>query len=100
MRPFKVSASRLGSLLLRWSLFPQEARFSPEKIVIRTYGFLALTSSEEEILWEKVAGFSHRNGVFWDQVSIETRVQTQAVISCLGKSASRRIKDVLQGLEK
>lgn len=100
LKAFRVRASRLGTLLIRFSLFPQEARFTPEKIVIRTYGFLGLTSSDEEILWEKVAGFAHRNGIFWDLVSIETRGQTQAVIACLGKQDSQRIREVLQGLEK
>lgn len=100
LKPFRVRASRMGTLLIRFSLFPQEARFSSEKIVIRTYGFLGLTSSEEEILWEKVAGFAHRNGIFWDLVAIETRGQTQAVIACLSKADSHRVREVLQGLEK
>ncbi|MFT4649332.1 MAG: ribosomal protein L40E [Planctomycetota bacterium] len=97
---FEVGASRIGSLLIRGAIFPQRATFSNEKIVIRTYSTFGLTSNDEEILWEKVAGFSHRNGMIWDRVSIETRGQTQAVIACLSKSNSRRIREVLQGLEK
>lgn len=100
LKPFEVRGAFLGTLLLRWSFFPQRATFTPEKIVIRSYGFLGLTSSDEEILWEKVAGFAHRNGLIWDMVSIETRGQTQAVISCLSKPDSQRIRQVLQGLEK
>ena len=100
LKPFEVRASLLGTLVTRFSFFPQRATFSPEKIVIRTYGFLGLTSSDEEILWEKVAGFAHRNGIFWDLVAIETRGQTQAVLTCLNKSDSHRIRQVLQGLEK
>jgi len=100
LEAFRVQASRLGTLLVRMSLFPQEARFSAEKIVIRSYGFLGLTSSDEEIPWEKVAGFAHRNGIIWDLVAIETRGQTQAVITCLTKEDSLRIREVLQGLEK
>jgi len=70
------------------------------KIVITTYGFLAPTSSAEEILWEKATGFSHRSGIFWDAISIETRGQTAATITCLSRDDSKKIRDVLYGLEK
>lgn len=100
LEPFEVTASLAATVLLRFSLFPQRAMFGPDKIVIRTFGFLGLTSSDEEILWEKVAGFTHRNGLLWDLVTIETRGQTPAMISCLSKEDSQRIRSVLQGLEK
>ena len=70
------------------------------KIVITTYGFLALTSSAEEILWEKVVAFSHRSGLFWDVISIETHGQTAATITDLSRDNSKKIGDVLQGLAK
>ncbi|MDF1837769.1 MAG: zinc ribbon domain-containing protein, partial [Planctomycetota bacterium] len=100
LNEFEVVASRIASLLIRGAIFPQRATFSTDKIVIRTYSTFGLTSNDEEILWEKVAGFSQRNGIFWDRVSIETRGQTQAMIACLSKSDSQRIREVLQGLEK
>ena len=70
------------------------------KIVIITYGFLALTSSAEEILWEKVVAFSHRCGLFWDVISIETYGQTAATITYLSRDNSKTVGDVLQGLAK
>ena len=100
VKEFEVVASRVASLLIRGAIFPQRATFSTDKIVIRTFSTFGLTSNDEEILWEKVAGFSARNGIFWDRVSIETRGQTQAVIACLSKGDSQKIREVLQGLEK
>ena len=100
LEAFDVQASFVGTLLTRLSFFPQRAFFTPEKIIIRTYGFLGLTSKDEEILWEKVAGFAHRNGIIWDMISIETRGQTPATIACLEKADSDRVRQVLQGLEK
>ncbi|MCA9003001.1 MAG: zinc ribbon domain-containing protein [Planctomycetes bacterium] len=97
---FEVVASRLASLLIRGVIFPQKAFFSTEKIVIRTPSTFGLTSNEEEILWEKVAGFTQRNGIFWDRIAIETRGQSTAVITCLRKHDSQRIRQVLQGLER
>ena len=61
------------------------------KIVITTYGFLALTSSAEEILWEKVVAFSHRSGLFWDVISIEIHGQTAASIMHLSRDNSKRL---------
>ena len=67
---------------------------------MRTYGFLALSSNDEEILWEKVAGFAHRNGIIWGTISIETRGQTPALITGLRKADSEKVRQVLQVLEK
>ena len=97
---FEVQATFLGSLVNHGSLIPQRAFFTAEKIVVRTYGFLGLTSNDEEILWEKVAGFAHRNGLIWDAISIETRGQTRAWISGLTKADGDKIRSVLQRLEK
>lgn len=100
LEAFDVQASFAGTLLTRLNFFPQRAFFTPEKITIRTYGFLGVTSNDEEILWEKVAGFAHRNGIFWDTISIETRGQTPASIACLEKADSDKVRQVLQGLER
>jgi RNA polymerase subunit RPABC4/transcription elongation factor Spt4 len=99
-RPFRVNASWMATLLVRFSLFPQKAEFNTDKIIITSYGFLGLTSQAEEVLWEKVAGFAHHSGIFWDSISIETRGQTAAVISCLDKDDAKKIKNVLQTLER
>ena len=39
-------------------------------------------------------------GLLWDAISIETRGQTAATISNLSKSNARRLKSVLQSLER
>ncbi|HEX7025668.1 MAG TPA: hypothetical protein VF268_00360, partial [Gammaproteobacteria bacterium] len=70
------------------------------KIVVRTYGFLGLTSSEDEVLWEKIAGFTYRSGFFWDSVGIETRGQSSAVIVCLSRDDAVKIVKILRDLEK
>ena len=100
LEKFEVQANFVGTLLTRLSFFPQRAFFTPEKITIRTYGFLGLSSNDEEILWEKVAGFAHRSGIIWDMISIETRGQTPATITCLEKADGDKVRQVLQGLEK
>jgi ribosomal protein L40E len=97
---FAVRASVVGTALTQYSLFPQSASFSQEKIVITTYGFLGLTKSDEEIPWEKVAGFGHHSGYFWDSVWIETRGQSSATIGCLSRADGAHIRQVLRGLEQ
>ena len=99
-QPIELKSSLLGSILLRMSFFPQEAIFTEEKILIRTYGFMALTKHEEEIPWEKVAGFNYKAGVIWDAVWIQTRGQSSSSITALSKSDSKRIKTLLQKFEK
>ena len=99
-RPFKVTADMAATILLRWSLFPQKAVFNTDKLIITSYGLFGLTSHDEEIPWEKVAGFTHRSGLFWDFISIETRGQSAAVISCLNKTVAKKIRNVLQTLER
>ncbi len=97
---FTIKADAIGTLLVRQSFHPQVAAFTQDKIVITTYGLFGLTSSNEEIPWEKVAGFKHHSGLIWDQVQIETRGQSSAVISCLSRADGARIKQVMQGLEQ
>ena len=99
-RPFQIKADALATLLLQWRLFPQKASFNADKLIISSYGFFGLTSHDEEIPWEKVAGFTHRSGLFWDYVSIETRGQSAAVINCLKKDDAQKIRNVLQALER
>ena len=70
-----------------------------EKIVISTPGLFNLSRQEEEIPWRKVAGFDYRSGIFWDQVTIETRGQSSSKMACLTKPDGKRIRQVLQQLE-
>ncbi len=100
IRPFKVQADQLATLVLNWSLWPQKVSFTADKITVTSYGLLGLTSHDEEIPWEKIAGFSHRSGIFWDSISIETRGQSASVVSCLKKADAQRIRRVLQTLER
>ncbi len=99
-KPIELQSSFWGTFLTRLSFHPQEANFSNEKILIRTYGFLGLTKHDEEIPWEKIAGFQHKDGIIWDAIWIETRGQSSAYISALKKSDSLRVKALLQRLEK
>ncbi|WP_434779845.1 PH domain-containing protein [Neisseria sp. Ec49-e6-T10] len=99
-KPFQVKADSLATLLIRWRFFPQKAEFNADKLIITSYGLFGLTSHDEEIPWEKVAGFTHHSGLFWDYISIETRGQSAAIINCLNKQNASRIRSVLQALER
>ncbi len=99
-KPVKIQTNFWGTLISRFSFLPQKAYFSSEKIIISTPGFLGLTQSNEEILWEKIAGFQHKDGIVWDTIWIETRGQSSARISGLLKADASKIKGILQKLEK
>ena len=100
VKPMQIVSSFWGTLLLRHSFLPQQAVFSHDKITVSTPGFLGLTRNDEEILWEKVAGFEHKDGIIWDTVWIETRGQTRTCITGLKKDDALRVKTLLQRLEK
>jgi ribosomal protein L40E len=97
--PFVVTAQLLPTVLQRGRFLPQTISLTQEKIVISTPGPFNLTRKEEEIPWRKVAGFDYRSGIFWDQVTIETRGQSSSRMMCLAKADGARIRDVLQTLE-
>lgn len=97
--PFKVSARFLPTILQRARFLCQTITLTEEKIVISTPGVFNLSKQEEEIPWRKVAGFDYRSGIFWDQVTIETRGQSSSKMPCLAKPDGRRIRQVLQDLE-
>lgn len=97
--PFDVTAELLPTVLQRGRFLPQTMRLTPEKIVILTPGPFRLSQKEEEIPWNKVAGFDYRSGIFWDQVTIETRGQSASKMTCLAKADGQRIRQVLQDLE-
>jgi ribosomal protein L40E len=96
---FSVTAQALPTLLQRGRFLPQTITLTQEKIVVITPGPFNLSRKEEEIPWRKVAGFDYRSGIFWDQVTIETRGQSSSRIMCLAKSDGARIREVLQTLE-
>lgn len=97
--PFQVTARLLPTFLQRGRLLPQTIRLTQEKILILTPGIFNLSRQEEEIPWQKVAGFDYRSGIIWDQVKIETRGQSSSTMPCLSKADGSRIREVLQTLE-
>ena len=100
LRTMVIEAELLPTLLLELSLNPQRVVVQPEKLTISSYSLFGLTARHEELPWEKVAGFSHRSGLFWDAIAIETRGQTAATISCLSKRNAGKLKRLLQSLER
>jgi ribosomal protein L40E len=99
LEPFTVAARRLPTFLQRGRFLPQVMELSREKIVVSTPGPFGLSEREEEIPWSKVAGFDYRSGIFWDQVTIETRGQASTTVPALGKADGQRIRQVLRELE-
>jgi len=97
--PFATSGQLLPTILQRGRFLPQTIELTQEKILVRTPGMFNLSQQEEEIPWRKVAGFDYKSGIFWDQVTIETRGQSSTNVPCLPKSDGRRIRKVLQDLE-
>jgi hypothetical protein len=95
----EIKSTILGTFLLRRSFRAQKAVFTKDKAVISTYGFFGLSRYDEEIPWEKVAGFLHKSGIFWDTISIETRGQSAAVIWGLRNTDAIRIKNLLQKID-
>ena len=99
VEPFTATARLLPTVLQRGRFLPQKLSLTAEKILICTPGLFNLSQQEEEIPWRKVAGFDYKSGIFWDQVTIETRGQRSSKVTCLAKSDGRRIRRVLQDLE-
>jgi RNA polymerase subunit RPABC4/transcription elongation factor Spt4 len=97
---YSANASLLATVLLRGRLIPQEIHLTPEKIVILTWGFLWLSRTDEEIPWEKIAGYHYHSGWFWDNVEIQTRGQKANSIGCLHKSSGPRIKEILEQMKE
>ncbi len=98
-KSFAVTARLLPTILQRARFLPQTISLTEEKIVIGTPGVLNLSRQEEEIPWRKVAGFDYRSGIFWDQVTVETRGQSASKMLGLAKPDGKRIRQVLQALE-
>ena len=100
IQEFEIHAKLLPTFLIRGRLIPQTARFNEEKLIISTPGYFWFWNNEAEVPWNKVAGFDYREGIFWDQVKIETRGQDPTTIRCLGKEEGERLREVLRALEE
>lgn len=90
--PTTIVSDSLAALIIEFSIHPQRIKIDCEKILITSYSLFGLVENNEEIPWEKVAGFFHRSGLIWDSIKIETRGQTSAVIGCLSKRNARKLK--------
>ncbi|MES2933511.1 MAG: hypothetical protein V4805_08500 [Pseudomonadota bacterium] len=97
---FTAKASLLPTVLIRGRMIPQEIHLSAEKIVIQTWGIFWLSRTDEEIPWEKIAGYHYHAGLFWDSVEIQTRGQKANSIGCLPKSDGLRIKEILERMKE
>lgn len=97
---YTAKAELLPTLLLRGRLIPQEIHLSPEKIVIQTWGYFWLSRTDEEIPWEKIAGYHYHAGLFWDSVDIQTRGQKANGIGCLPKSSGTKVKEILERMKE
>ena len=97
---YSAKASMLPTILFRGRLIPQEIHLSSEKIVIKTWGVLWLSHMDEDIPWEKVAGYNYQAGWFWDSIEIQTRGQRANSISGLTKTEGRKIKETLERMKE
>ena len=100
IEPYSAKASFLPTFLLRGRLIPQEIHLTSEKIVIKTWGFFWLSHTDEEIPWEKIAGYHYHSGWFWDAIEIQTRGQKSNSISCLPKPSGLKIKETLERMKE
>ena len=100
IEPYRARAALLPTFLFRGRFIPQEIHLSPEKLVIKTWGFFWLSHVEEEIPWEKIAGYHYHSGLFWDQIEIQTRGQKANKIGCLGKMNGKSIKERLERMKE
>lgn len=100
VEPFHAKAELLPTFLIRRRLIPQEIRLTSEKIQILTYGIFWLSRTDDEIPWEKIAGYHYRSGLFWDAVEIQTRGQKANHITCLRKSDGLKVKEILERMKE
>ena len=95
-----MRADLLPTFLLRGRLIPQRIHLTPQKVMIQTWGFLGLSRTDEDIPWEKIAGFHYHSGWFWDSVEIQTRGQKANSIGCLPKAQGMRVKEILEKMKE
>ena len=90
------AASVAGCLLIRLSFLPQTLTIETDRLIITTPALFGLTRSNEVLRFEKIAGFSHREGLVWDMITIESRGQSGATLMALGKDDAREIAELLR----
>jgi hypothetical protein len=100
IEPFSAKAELLPTFFLRGRFIPQEIALSIDKIVIKTWGFFWLSHTDEEIPWEKIAGYHYHSGWFWDSIEIQTRGQKANTIQGLPKDGAHRIKTILEQMKE
>lgn len=100
IKPYRAKSSLIPTIFLRGRFIPREIHLSSEKIIIRTYGAFWLSHTDEDIPWEKIAGYHYHSGWFWDNLEIQTRGQQSNKIGCLSKSRGNRIKKVLEQMKE
>ena len=100
IEPFSAKAALLPTILMRGRFIPQEINLTPEKILIQTHGLFWLSRTDEEIPWEKIAGYHYHSGWFWDSVEIQTRGQKANQMTCLRKAEGARIKEMLERMKE
>jgi hypothetical protein len=100
IEPFSAKAELLPTFFLRGRFIPQEIGLSIDKIVIKTWGFFWLSHTDEEIPWEKIAGYHYHSGWFWDSIEIQTRGQKANTIQGLPKDSAQRIKVILEQMKE
>jgi hypothetical protein len=100
IEPYSVTAALLATVLVRGRLIPERIQLNSEKITIQSWGLFGLSRTDEEIPWEKIAGFHYHSGLFWDRVEIQTRGQKSNSIGCLPKVHGLRIKATLEEMRE
>ena len=100
VEPFSTKASLFPTVVLRWRLIPQEIHLSAEKIVIKSWGLFWLSHTDEDIPWEKIAGYHYHSGWFWDGIEIQTRGQRANTIDFLPKASGQKIKTILEQMKE
>lgn len=97
---FSAKADLLPTIFQRGRFIPHEIHLTPEKILIQTHGVLWLSRTDEEIPWEKIAGYHYHSGWFWDSVEIQTRGQKSNTMGCLPKGEGEKIKEILERMKE
>lgn len=100
VEPFSAKADLLPTIFQRGRLIPQEIHLTQEKILIQTHGVLWLSRTDEEIPWEKIAGYHYHSGWFWDSVEIQTRGQKANQMGGLPKDQGNKIKEILERMKE
>jgi hypothetical protein len=59
---FHAKGELFPTIFVRGRLIPQEIEMDSEKILITTWGVFWLSRTDEEIPWEKIAGYHYRSG--------------------------------------